>query len=182
MLDTPIPTFTGSHIHLSKNPLQLPAFKPRYELEPLPAGTEEHVDSNRRRIGSTLIDILSDSERRSNLYFRVDEELTQANGFNYSRTFLCSLSELDNPSNMTDKFVVKLFDDRRGRVEELNEYSSQSTNAAIWSLNFMTAEELINNEINAYLTLKRVWGSTVPWFYGAFQVSYALTVSLTQVS
>ena len=65
--------------------------------------------------------------------------------------------------------MIKLFNDYRG---ELEDQDYDDTFAFEWQFGMFldTAEDFMRNEYRSYMRLEHVWGSTVPWFYGAFMV------------
>jgi hypothetical protein len=100
----------------------------------------------------------------------LEEELTPSEGIAYARTFSCCLISVEGqlPScHVPERLCVKLFDDRAAFVPSPTEYLS----LAWWAQDFYTAEDMIQNEINAYLRLEHAWGTVVPHFYGAHRVS-----------
>jgi hypothetical protein len=141
--------------------------RPRYPIEPLPESTRAHLLAVARRSFPQFSQLLNYSRTFSLL---LEEELTPSEGTAYARTFSCRLTTVDGqlpPDNVPKKLCVKLFDDRAARVPSLTEYLSLTW----WSQDFRTAEEIIENEINAYTRLEDAWGTVVPHFYGAHRVS-----------
>jgi hypothetical protein len=100
----------------------------------------------------------------------LEEERTPSEGTAYARTFFCRLTTIDGqflPDDVPEKLCIKLFDDRAAFVPSHMEYLSLRW----WSQDFHTAEDMIDNEINAYTRLEDAWGTVVPHFYGAHRVS-----------
>ncbi|KAF9517780.1 hypothetical protein BS47DRAFT_1338971 [Hydnum rufescens UP504] len=142
-------------------------FQPRYRLEPLPEPTRAHLIATARPAFPHFVSLLNGSRSFSLL---LDEELTPSEGTGYARTFSCRLTAVDGqlPSGDVPKnLCVKLFDDHAASVPSLSDYPSLRT----WSQDFYTAEDMLQNEVNAYMRLEHAWGTVVPYFYGTHRVS-----------
>jgi hypothetical protein len=143
------------------------SFQPRYPIEPLPESTRAHLLATTRRTFPQFVQLLN---RSRSFDLSLDEELTPSEGTGYARTFSCHLITLDGqlPSDdIPKKLCVKLFDVRAASVPSHKEYLSLTW----WSQDFYTAEDMIQNEVNAYMRLEHAWGTVVPHFYGAHRVS-----------
>ena len=142
-------------------------FQPRYPVDPLPESTLAHLRATARQSFPQFSKLLNGSRTFSLL---LDEELSPSEGTGYARTFSCRIVTIDGKSisdNIPTKLCIKLFDDSVGSVPS----PTECLFLAMWSSNFYTAEDMIQNEINTYLRLEHAWGSLVPQFYGAHYVS-----------
>jgi len=142
-------------------------FRPRYPIESLPEDTLAHLRAVSRCSFPQFVGLLHRSQMFTLL---LDEELTPSEGTGYARTFSCRIVTLDGKllsDDVPSKFCLKLFDDGAASIPSHTRYPSLT----MWSQNFYTAEDLMQNEIDVYNRLKFAWGSAVPQFYGAHSVS-----------
>jgi hypothetical protein len=147
-------------------------FEPRYPIEPLSECTQAHLHAVARRSFPGFVESLNRSRTFSLV---LDEELSPSEGTAYARTFSCriitggcfrTMRQGSSASNCLTT-VQHLF--------------PASQNISPWDcgLNLCTAEDLIQNGVDAYMRLEHAWGSIVPHFYGAHRVSRFLNSSLT---
>lgn len=160
----------GVEARLIKDFIWWPPHSPRYPLESLPDTISDHIRANRRK---TYPDFANFIDSSPPLKLTIESELPKEYEGSFSRTFKCSLSK-ETLSTLGDieipgKLVLKLFDDYRSMLPE-DGYPSPRIVPERWAIAFQTAYECLYNERRAYLRLKHVWGSTIPWFYGAFMV------------
>ncbi|KAF9517788.1 hypothetical protein BS47DRAFT_442169 [Hydnum rufescens UP504] len=172
-----IPGLVGTAVHVESLGLMERhlSFQPRYPLEPLPESTRAHLIATARPSFPQFVSLLNGSRSFSLL---LDEELTPSKGTGYARTFSCRLTAVDGqlPSDDVPKNLsVKLFDGRAASVPAPTEYLS----LAWWSRDFYTAEDMLQNEINAYTRLEHARGTVVPYFYRAHRVKELLYPLLT---
>lgn len=144
-------------------------FKPRYALEKLPEATEEHLRSVKRKSYPYFEDLLGKS---SSFRITLIDELTRSEGTEYARVFTCRVTSIDerpiSPSlSYPEMLCIKIFDDSTGQVPDLKE----SLSLTWWSQDLYTADDFVRAESNAYSRLGHAWGSLIPWFYGAHNVS-----------
>jgi hypothetical protein len=163
-----VPTLVGTAVHAESLGFmeRLRPFQPRHHLELLPESTRAHLIATARPAFPHFVSLLKGSRSFSLL---LDEELTPSEGTGYARTFFCRLTAVDGqlPSgDIPNNLCVKLFDDRAAFVPPLGDYPLR-----MWYQNFYTAEDMLQNEVNAYMRLEHAWGTVVPYFYGTHRVS-----------
>ena len=168
----PKPEMTGLEAQILKAPIWCPPHSPRYPLETLPEATLDHVDINRRKSYLKFASLMN-SPPYPEFKFLIESEFPKDEDGSFSRTFKCSLSKETISSlkamEIPENFVLKVFDDYRAKLPE-GDYPTGRITPRYWARQFTTSYEHLYNERRAYLRLKHVWGSTVPWFYGAFMV------------
>lgn len=169
MQSPPQPAMVGLEARMTGRPRPFAPYCPRYKIEALPTATLQHIKESQRRTSPALSDFLFKKFNPA-IALTLGPELSPSKGLGYARTFSCSVKDTDSIPHevpVPDRLIVKLFDDRTGKLADLELAGNYPL---WWSQNFITAHEMVANEICTYLRLRDFWGSIVPWFYGAFMV------------
>jgi hypothetical protein len=175
----PRPVLVGTVLQADSHKFQPRGqFQPRYPIEPLPEDTLTHLHAVSRSTFPQFVQLLNRSQVFS---LSLDKELTPSEGTGYARTFSCHIVTVDGQMLSDDaptKLCLKIFDDSAASVPS----PTKPFPLTLWSQNFYTAEDMIQNEVNVYNRLKFAWGSVVPQFYGAHSVSQLLNIIYTSLT
>lgn len=138
-----------------------PLLRPYYPALLPPRATIQFFKKYRR--SNPLRQLSSRLDQSSSFTIRIIKELSKDEEPRPCRTYTCQLVSTDNSASFQHMPVLclKLYDDRFLSLQSIGSW--------------VTAEDLVRNEIAVYQKLDFMQGSMLPYFYGAHLVSQSLS-------
>ncbi|KAF9474952.1 hypothetical protein BDN70DRAFT_286777 [Pholiota conissans] len=156
-----------------------------YDEAQLPAETLAHLEAIQRPSPLAEVGELDVKLARSAVFeVVVDRVISEGSKWGLSTVYLCHLMSIDKepvptssstslyPSPSSPQLCLKLYDDRFQRLcpAEPNDPLYRAADQPRWFDGVAVAEEVALCEARAYVKMRAVWGTVVPWFYGVHEV------------